>query len=224
MPTSSTRINAISPATRGTGSSTCRALPACLGVTATARIVAVSVRAIDLIAGSVLIESPEEKGAAGPEHAGHLAETGPQRVVIQVLEDMRREDDVKRLVIEGQPRGGRHLQPDSIAQTGPGDLALADSDQVRRDVDAEQRMGEGNPLRQGDQDVADAAAEVKDAILRRDAGRAQDAPVGGVDHPESASGKHVTHHHAAQPVAEPLTVGLADGGLVHVSGITAHWP
>src|SRR5467141_2130334 len=58
MPTSNTRISALPGAVVGFGSSTCRALPGCLGVTATARIVAVNVVAIDLIVERVLIESP----------------------------------------------------------------------------------------------------------------------------------------------------------------------
>src|SRR2546427_6637171 len=64
MPTSRTRINAESRVVVGIGSSTWRALPARMGVTATARMVAVSVFAIDSIVGSLLIESPATQCAA----------------------------------------------------------------------------------------------------------------------------------------------------------------
>src|SRR6266571_2931655 len=67
MPTSRTRINAVSPVAVGIGSSTCRALPARMGVTATARMVAVNVFAIDSIVGSPLTESLAVQGAAPAE-------------------------------------------------------------------------------------------------------------------------------------------------------------
>src|SRR2546421_10097765 len=67
MPTSRTRINAESRVVVGIGSSTWRALPARIGVTATARMVAVSVFAIDSIVGSLLIESPATQCAAPAE-------------------------------------------------------------------------------------------------------------------------------------------------------------
>src|SRR2546428_11814876 len=64
MPTSRTRINADSRAVVGIGGSAWRALPARMGVTAPARMVAVSVFAIDSIVGSLLIESPATQCAA----------------------------------------------------------------------------------------------------------------------------------------------------------------
>src|SRR2546422_9948389 len=76
MPTSRTRINAESRVVAGIGSSTWRALPARMGVTATARMVAVTVFAIDSIVGSPLIESPAVPGAAPAEGERNQGRTG----------------------------------------------------------------------------------------------------------------------------------------------------
>src|SRR5205814_4335614 len=63
-----------------------------------------------------LVELPEEESSTGPQHAGDLAETREQRLIIQMLEDMRRENDINRAVLERQARGGRNLQADAILQ------------------------------------------------------------------------------------------------------------
>src|ERR1700730_1086064 len=85
-------------------------------------------------------------------------------------------------------------------------------------------MDEVNPLGKRDQDVADPTTEVQDPILRSDVGRVQDAPVGGVDDPEPAPGKDISHADPSQATAKPLAVGLPDRGLVDVPGLIAHWP
>jgi len=171
-----------------------------------------------------LVELPEEKSSAGPEHATDLAETCKQRLIVQVLEDVRGENEVKRSVVERQASRRGSLQADAILQAGPSDLSLADPDQVGRDVDAHRWTDEVDPFGEGDQDVPDPAAEVEHAILARDAGRAKNAPVWGVDHPEAASGKDIPHGDASEATREPLAVAVSHGGLVDVAGFTVHLP
>src|SRR2546423_7540921 len=141
-----------------------------------------------------------------------------------MLQHVGCEDDIERAILEGQASCWRNLEPDAILQTGLCDFLLADADQVGRNVNADWWIGEVDPLRKGDQDVADPTAEVEDPIVRRDAGCAQDAPIGGVDDPQPAPRKHVAHADPAHAAAEPLTVGLADRGLVDLPVATAHWP
>src|SRR2546421_1379704 len=85
-------------------------------------------------------------------------------------------------------------------------------------------MVEVDPFGQRNQNVPNAAAEVEHAILPRDGGRAENAPVGGIDHPEAASGKDVAHPDPAQAAGEPLAIAVANGGFVDPSALIAHWP
>src|SRR5256885_1698114 len=137
---------------------------------------------------------------------------------------MRRENDIQRAILERQARGRGNLEADADLQAGPRDLSLADPDQVGRDVDADRWVDEVDPFGERDQDVPDPAAEVEHAILARDGGCAQDASVGGIDHPESASGKDVAHAEASQAAGEPLAIAVANGGLVDAASVTAHSP
>src|SRR2546423_896366 len=112
-----------------------------------------------------LVELPEEESSAGPQHAGDFAETREQRLIIQMLEDMRRENDIKRAVAERQACGGRNLQADTILEAGACDLSVADPNQVGRDVNAGRGTNEVDPFRERDQDVPDPAPEVENPIL-----------------------------------------------------------
>ena len=141
-----------------------------------------------------------------------------------MFQHVRRQDDIEHAVLEREVCRRRDLQLDANRQAGPSDLSPADPNQVGRDVDAGRWMDEGDPFGQRDQDVANAAAEVEHPILRRNAGRSQDAPVRGIDHPEAASRKDVPHADAAQAAGEPFAIAVANGGLVDSVGAIAHWP
>src|SRR5205807_9318181 len=86
-----------------------------------------------------LFEFPQEEPTAGPQHSGDLPEAREQRLVIEVLQHMGREDDIERPVVEGQASGRRDLQPNAILHRRPCDFMLADADQLRRDVNADRR-------------------------------------------------------------------------------------
>src|SRR5256714_896482 len=89
-----------------------------------------------------LVELPEEESSAGPQHAGDFAETREQRLIIQMLEDMRRENDIKRAVAERQACGGRNSRAAALLSRVPCGLSATDASQIRRDVHVGRRTNE----------------------------------------------------------------------------------
>jgi len=76
-----------------------------------------------------------------------------------MLQDMRRENDIQRAILERQARGRGHLEADAVLQAGPRDLSVADPDQIGRDVDAGRWADEVDLFGERDQDVSDPARD-----------------------------------------------------------------